>query len=210
MIISNANCKELYKNDKDLYDRIYDRLKDFKFDAKKTFPADFIFRKYSTKGEGPIVRSIRVPSVMNAGVDVQKGLAANGGMVRVDMFSKNGKNYLVPIYVADMVKNELPNKAIKPNKPENEWLEMDENYEFRFSLYYNDLVKFKKDNKDFYAYYRGTDRSTGAISLISSDGSQNYRIGVQSLEIFDKYEVDVLGNYYKVKKEKRKGGKKTK
>lgn len=211
-IVSNVDCIDLYRNDKDLYDRIYARLKEFNFDSKRAFPSDFVFRKYSVKGEGPTVRSIRVPSVMNAGVNVQNGLAANGGMVRVDVFAKNGKNYLVPIYVADMVKDKLPNKAIRAHQSESEWLEMDESYEFRFSLYYNDLVCIKKRNeKEIFAYYTSTHRGTGAINLILHDGSKTIEgLGVQNLEIFDKYEVDVLGNYYKIKKEKRKGGKEVK
>lgn len=210
LLISSEECLDIYRNDKDLYNRIYMRLKEFDFKAEKAFPSDYVFRKYSNKGEGPIVRSIKVPSVMNSGVKVQKGLAANGNMVRVDVFSKDGKNYLVPIYVAQMIKNELPNKAIKALKPENEWIEMNDSYKFKFSLYSNDLIcVMKKDGEKILGYYTSTHRGTGAINIILHDASKRLDgIGVQNLEIFDKYEVDVLGNYHKVKKEKRKGGKK--
>ena len=131
-------------------------------------------------------------------------------MVRVDVFEKNGKNYLVPIYVADMVEKELPSKAIVASKQESEWLVIDESYNFRFSMYSNDLVAVKKKGKEIIiGYYASTHRGTGAINLIAHDNSEKYEgIGVQNLEIFDKYEVDILGNYHKVKKEIRKGGKK--
>lgn len=47
--------------------------------------------------------------------------------------------------------------------------------------------------------------------MILHDGSKRIEgIGIQNLDIFEKYEVDVLGNYHKVKKEKRKGGKNNK
>ena len=88
---------------------------------------------------------------------------------------------------------------------------MDETYEFIFSLYYNDLVHIKKGENQIVAYYKSTDRTNGAISILKHDGSQQIdNIGVQRLEIFEKYEVDILGNYHKVKNEKRKGGIKSK
>lgn len=212
MVINKEECKELYRSDKDLYDRIYQRLLMYDFKSEKAFPNDFEFRKFSEKGEGPLVRTIKVPCVLNAGVEVQKGLAANGNMVRVDVFTKDDKYYLVPIYVAHMVKDKLPNKAIKANKPENEWLEMDENYIFKFSLYPNDMIVIKKKKEEpIYCYYNSTHRNTGAINVILHDGSKRIEgIGIQNLDIFEKYEVDVLGNYHKVKKEKRKGGKNNK
>ena len=185
-------------------------MKLFNFKADKAFTDDFVLRRKSLKGEGPVIKSVKVPVIMKAGVKVEKGLAANGGMVRVDVFEKNGKNYLVPIYVAEMIEKELPNKAIVANKLESEWLVIDESYNFRFSLYSNDLVIIKKKGKEIIiGYYASTHRGTGAINLIAHDNSERYEsIGVQSLETFDKYEVDILGNYHKVKKEVRKGGKK--
>ena len=210
MITNSDDCKELYQSNKDMYDRIFERMKLFNFKADKAFTDDFVLRRKSLKGEGPVIKSVKVPVIMKAGVKVEKGLAANGGMVRVDVFEKNGKNYLVPIYVAEMIEKELPNKAIVANKLESEWLVIDESYNFRFSLYSNDLVIIKKKGKEIIiGYYASTHRGTGAINLIAHDNSERYEsIGVQSLETFDKYEVDILGNYHKVKKEVRKGGKK--
>ena len=53
------------------------------------------------------------------------GVADNGGMVRVDVFFVEGEGYyLVPIYVADTKKAELPNRAIVANKQYEEWKEM--------------------------------------------------------------------------------------
>ena len=111
-----------------------------------------------------------------------------------------------------MIKNVLPNKAIKAGKSQDEWIEMDETYKFIFSLYYNDLVGVKKKGeKEILAYYNSTHRGTGAINLLKHDGSQAIDgVGVQNLEIFEKYEVDILGNCHKVKNEKRKGGIKSK
>ena len=47
--------------------------------------------------------------------------------------------YWVPLYVADTLKPELPNRAVVAHKPYSEWQEMREE-DFVFSLYPNDLV----------------------------------------------------------------------
>jgi len=101
----------------------------------------------------------------------------------------------------------LPNKAIVAGKSEEQWLEMKKEYNFKFSLYPNDLVKFKKKNNDsMLVYYVGTDRSNASIEVLLPDGSEKMRgIGVKSLEIFEKYQVDILGNISKVRKERREG-----
>lgn len=128
-----------------------------------------------------------------------------GGMVRVDVFAKANKKgqpeyYLVPIYIYDFAKKQLPNKAIVAYKPEKDWLAMDDK-DFLFSLYKNDLVYVKKKNEEFKGYYTGTDRSTGAISLKHHDSDisvwnngEKTGIGVKTLLAFEKYSVDYFGN----------------
>lgn len=205
-IINNEAYRELYLSDKKLYDDIYQKLQECNFKADKAFKEEY--RKYSKKGNSPIVRSIKVPSAGSTGVKLKnKAIAENANMVRVDVFLKNNKYYLVPVYVSDFVKEELPNKAIVAAKGEQDWIEMTEEYEFKFSLYPNDLVKIKKKNeKEVYAYYNSTDRSTAAMKVLSVEGGKNPdRICVQRLEIFEKYEVSVLGNISRINKEKRKG-----
>lgn len=189
-----------------MYDDIYKKMEKSNFKAEKAFEQGY--RKHSKKGEGPIVRSIKVVSAGTNGVVLKnEAIAENANMVRVDVFEKDNKYYLVPIYVSDFVKRELPNKAIKANKNEEEWIEMTAEYQFKFSLYPNDLVKIKKkDEKEIYAYYCSTHRGTAAINLLSVNGEKTIKgIGVKGLDIFEKYQVDILGNISKVKKEKREG-----
>lgn len=211
MLVTHPECRQLYESDKEVYDKVYERMKKFNYKGEKAFSKDYVLRKKCKNGVGPIVKSIKVPSIMNAGVKVQNGIAENGNMVRVDVFKKEGKFYLVPIYVAHMVEK-IPNKAIKANKPESEWIEMDDSYEFIFSLYSDDLIKIKKSGQEeIICYYISTHRGTGAINALLHDGSKKIEgVGVQNLEKFEKYEIDVLGNYHQVKNEKRKGGKNSK
>lgn len=210
-VLTKPEYESLYKSDKTTYDAIYERLKAFDFRAEKAFPNDFVLRKKARNGLGPIVKGIKIPTKMNSGVRVQGGIAANGDMVRVDIFEKNHKYYAVPIYVADIVANKIPNKAIKANKAKEEWTEMDESYTFLFSLHSYDLVRIKeKKSKEHMLYYLTIDVATGAVCLKVHSGEEKIRKGIQNLEVFEKYEVDLLGNYHKVRKEERKGGKNTK
>lgn len=205
-IVKNKEFEPLYLSDKKMYDDIYEKMRKSEFKAEKAFKEEY--RKHSKAEEGPIVRSIKVPSAGNTGVKLKNGsIAENANMVRVDVFEKDKKYYLVPIYVSDFVKKSLPNKAIVQNKNESEWIEMTEDYNFRFSLYPNDLVKIKRKNeKEMYLYYNSTHRGTGAINTITVNGERKIDgIGVKSLEIFEKYQVDILGNINKVKKERREG-----
>ena len=189
-----------------MYDDIYEKMKEANFKAEKAFAEEY--RKHSKNGNSPIVISIKVPSAGSTGVKLKnEAIAENASMVRVDVFKKDSKYYLVPIYVSDFVKKELPNKAIIAFENEKKWIEMTEEYKFEFSLYPNDLVKIKKKNeKEFYAYYTTTQRSTGAINLLSPNGEKKIEgVGVKSLEIFEKYQVSILGERSKIKKEKREG-----
>ena len=203
-IVHNKEYEALYLSDKTMYDDIYEKMKDANFKADKAFAEEY--RKHSKNGNAPIVRSIKVPSMGTAGVKLKNNsLAENASMVRVDVFESKNKYYLVPIYVSDFAKKGLPNKAIVAYKDEEEWVEMTNEYNFKFSLYPNDLVKIKKKNeKEFFGYYTSTHRRTGAINLISVNGEIKIEgIGVKTLEVFEKYNVDILGNISKIKKEKR-------
>lgn len=149
-------------------------------------------------------------------VKLKHGIALNDGMPRVDLFQnkKTKKYYLIPIYVSDFVKDELPNKAIVAgNKP---WLEMDVEYEFLFSFYKSDLMEIKtkktatKESIEVLGYYDSTHSGTANITIKSHDGNEEYSYGSQNLVFIKKYQVDALGNYVEVKNEKRQGTKKQK
>ena len=160
--------------------------------------------------DGRLIKAIKLERTTKTGVLVRGGLADNGEMLRVDVFTKTGKFYLVPIYLADRVGGVLPNKAIRAATLEQDWPEMDETYAFAFSLCNNDLILISdKDGGDgafLRGYYKGSDRATGAINMEAHDRVWLKRgIGVQRLVTFKKLQVDVLGNVFEVKKELRHG-----
>ena len=199
-----------------LYDALLARLKDFGGDGSKAFAQPF-YKPKKDGTPGPRVDKVKICEKATVGLPVRDGIAANGSMVRIDVFYvEDDGYYFVPIYVADTKKESLPNKAVVAYKAYSEWKEMkDEN--FIFSLYPGDLVRIHSRKgiklnlakggtgekeivrQEGMYYYRGSDISTGAISVSSHDRRYESRgIGVKTLQSIEKYQVDVLGNYYKV------------
>lgn len=157
--------------------------------------------------DGPEIKSIKIGSSFSAGVSIndETGIADNGSMIRIDVFQKNGKHYVIPVYVHHRANGILPDKIIVPGKPFKDWKQLDESYDFLFSLYKNDLVKliFKNDIEIF-GYFNSLDSS---IANIRIENHLNHNVvdrkGIMSAIRVEKWCVDVLGNLSRVKKEKR-------
>ncbi|HLR72428.1 MAG TPA: hypothetical protein VK085_13485, partial [Pseudogracilibacillus sp.] len=52
-------------------------------------------------------------------------------------------------------------------------------------------------------YFIGPHTATAQLNIINHKNSFKDAVGSQSLELFEKYQVDLLGNLYRVNKEKR-------
>lgn len=222
--LKDGEIENYYKpaDDRLLYQSLKERLIEFNGKADEAFAEEF--RKPKSDGTpGPVVKKVKVYNKATLTVPIcNNTVAGNGDTVRVDVFNKDSKYYLVPIYVSDTVKKELPNKAIVQAKPYALWPEMDEK-DFIFSLYPNDLIKVKskrdmkfslanKDStlekewitKEAFVYYKKCGISTGSITVINHDNTYTISsLGAKTLISIEKYQVDVLGNLSKVKREKR-------
>lgn len=124
-------------------------------------------------GEEGVKRAINLGKIRQIGSKV----ADNGSMVRTDIFrhKSSGKFYGVPIYTMDYALGKLPNKAVVGGKDKagviKEWLEMDENYEFCFSLFKDDLllVQKKEMSKAELCYFTDFSSSTAGINFEKHD-----------------------------------------
>ncbi|SFV89185.1 CRISPR-associated protein, Csn1 family [hydrothermal vent metagenome] len=147
---------------------------------------------------------------------VNDGMAENGVIQRVDVFVNNKNKYqFVVFYPADFYKDDFPQLDLNGN-------EIDENPQFLFSLFKDDLIEFKtkktknKDSKHLLAYFKYI-QSDGKIAFQQnykakaerkkSDNKKGYTdvllatgFGLVSLK---KYQVSVLGDKVEVKNEKR-------
>lgn len=205
--IKKLICEEA---DPPLYKAIVERMQQFNNKGKDAF-AEPLRKPTKDGSEGPIVRSVKMWQTQNTGIELRGGIADNGDMVRTDVFCKNGKYYLVPVYVSDILRKRLPNRAIVSGKPESEWPEMDESYEFLFTLHPYDLLWMEADKREGRLYYyRGSHRGTGQLKLSLPNGEQvgnddEVRIGARNAKLIKKYIINVLGEISPAPAEKRIG-----
>ena len=179
-------------------------------------------------GEEGVKRAINLGKIRQIGSKV----ADNGSMVRTDIFrhKSSGKFYGVPIYTMDYALGKLPNKAVVSGKDKagviKEWLEVDENYEFCFSLFKDDLllVQKKEMSKAELCYFKRFKTSGPSIEVVKHDNFvknitpnqeqifklskdrlsiEESMIAFQNLEIFEKWQVSPLGEVKKAKFKKR-------
>lgn len=207
-----------------LYNALKKRLTEFGGNAKKAFAEPF-YKPRTDGTPGAQVRKVKVIAKMNNTIPVRNGggVAKGGDMIRIDVYYVPGDGYYwVPIYVADTVKPILPNRAVQQRKKREDWKEMQEE-NFQFSLYSNDLIyieskgmvgftvrdktstleKEMSTNKIF-VYFKGGNIAAASIEVITHDGAYTVEsLGLKTLKKVRKYQVDVLGNYTLVKKEKR-------
>lgn len=204
------------ESDQLLYNALLAQLRAYGGDGAKAFAQPFYKPKHDGT-PGPRVDKVKIAEKSTLNLPVHEGIAANGIMVRIDVFHvEDDGYYFVPIYVADTQKARLPSKAVVAHKSYDEWKEMRAE-DFQFSLYPGDLICIHSkrnitlslakggsgDSKIFrhelLCYYQGSNISTGAIELSTHDRRYSQSsLGIKTLLSIEKYQVDVLGNYHKV------------
>ena len=178
-------------------------------------------------GKEGVQRALSLGKIRQIGTKI----VANGPMVRVDIFKhkQSGRFYAVPIYTMDFALGILPNKAVVSGKDTKskvikDWLEMDSNYEFCFSLFKDDLIEVQKRDmeKPELAYFVSLDASDGRIKVrhhcnditkinenqkkLFSEAIEKEVVGrgsIQNLKVFKKYKVSPLGEIKEAKYEPR-------
>ncbi len=207
------------QDDRLLYEALKARLQAFGGDGKKAFVEPF--HKPKKDGTpGPLVQKVKIQEKSSLNVAVCGGVADNGSMVRIDVYHvPDDGYYFIPVYTADVVKKTLPQKAaVQSSKNiQKEWKEMCED-NFVFSLYPGDLihVQAKKPinlkvrskeatgepellRKEWMVYYVKASISTASITVTTHDRKyEKDSLGIKTLLLLEKYEVDPLGNYHKV------------
>jgi CRISPR-associated endonuclease Csn1 len=207
------------ESDELLYQALKAQLEKFGGDGEKAFTQPFYKPKHDGT-PGPLVKKVKIfeKATLTVPTNQKKGVAANGSMIRVDVFhvEKDGY-YFVPVYVSDTVAKELPNRAVVANKPYEQWKPMKES-DFLFSLCAGDLIRICNNKpiklkqaeggtgnpellkKEGLYYYNGLNISSGALHIQLHDRSYSQSsLGGKRLGLIEKYEVDILGNYRPVK-----------
>lgn len=205
--IENIVAKDDPRN-RALVDGLRQRLVEHGGNAKAAFAQTFY--KPSHEGNGPQIHSVKVFQDLKSGVLVRGGIAERGpgSMMRVDIFTDEEKFYVVPLYIEDAGKNDLPNRAVASSKG---GIEMTDEYRFLFSLYPNDWIRVEQKDKVIEGYYINFDISTGAITIESHDRNKTigkdgiFRgIGIKTAKSLTKFHVDFLGGLHQVWTEVRR------
>ena len=188
-----------------LYEGLKARLEAHKDDPAKAFAEPF-YKQNKAGNPTQQVKAVRIEQVQKIGVWVRNrnGVADNATMVRIDVFEKGGKYYLVPIYSWQVAKGILPDRAVVQGRDEEDWTVMDDSFEFKFVLYANDLIKLTAKKNVFLGYFVSLNRATGAIDIRTHDTDSTkgkngifQSVGVKTALSFQKYQIDELGKEIK-------------
>lgn len=207
------------QDDKVVYEGLKQRLIEHGGDANKAFKEPFFKTSRDSKKRTPVCK-VKVMDRVTLGVAVHGGtaIAENETMIRIDVFEKSSKFYYVPVYVSDVVRADLPRRLATVSEPYDNWRRLDETFDFKFSLYPNDLVLISKEGASIklgdgrkeplgtrLMYYQKADIANAAATFGTHDGSGEIRIGLQGLKRLEKYVVDYLGGVHPVRQEYRLG-----
>ncbi len=162
--------------------------------------------------KGDPVRKVRILNRAKDGVSIRGGIVDRGEMVRVDVFRKKHRRgawqyFLVPVYPHQVAMDTAPpRKWAQGGVLESEWQSVDEGHEFLWPLHPMSLIEMvKPDGEVLRGYFRGMDRSTGAIhvSLHQSRDAKVRGTGARTLSSLTKLTVDRLGRVHLVEREAR-------
>jgi CRISPR-associated endonuclease Csn1 len=162
--------------------------------------------------KGDAIAKVTLLTTKKAEVIVREGAVDRGDMARVDVFRKMTKKgvwqfYLVPIYPHQIAELDAPpDKACSAYKDEKDWLPIDAEHEFMWSLNPMNFLEIETNKGELYAgYFRGFHRGTGAleISAHANNDDKTAGIGARTLKRLDKYVVDRLGRLKIVESEQR-------
>lgn len=190
---------EHYKEwDINIYNVVAERLNSFGDDPKKAFKEP-LYKKLKDGSNGPQIKKLLKEETQKTGVYINHGIADKGSQIRVDVFKSVKGYYFVPLYTSDIVADVIPNKAIVQGKKNDDWLEMDDKFDFQFSLYQGDSIEIHLKEEVIEGFYWGIDAATGNLTLKNLSMS-DIRKGCLRATLIKKFEVDLLGSKFPIVK----------
>lgn len=183
-----------------LYAVLKDRLEAYGGDGKKAFSQPIYMPTGPNAKERPQIRRVRLYDNTKSGFQVRKGFADNAEMAWTEVYEKEGKFYLLPIYTHQVATKNWPDRLIFQGKDEKDWPQVDDTYRYKFALFKNDYVVLEtKKGQVREGYYKGTHRGVGTIHLEEHQGASTDNPGVKTMKSFKKYHIDLFGERSEVK-----------
>jgi CRISPR-associated endonuclease Csn1 len=157
------------------------------------------------------IRKVWIEKETNSARQTPHGMVVHGDQVRLDIFRKGPKFYLVPVYAYQIRQDQPPMRAIAAAKPEKDWDIIDASFEFCFSLWPNSIFEIskkatkKKKGAVIRGYYSGVNRRGGKIEGYDFNDKEIkvFASPKQGCLSFKKLAIDRLGRLYTIKGEKR-------
>lgn len=112
-----------------------------------------------------------------------------------NVYIKDGKYYLVPVLLSDVMQNKTPNKIAKARTPFMLWSEIDDSYKFLFALHKKDRVRItrKDGTKEFNIY------CIKPSNLCLVDEITRATYSLNTINKLEKIEVNLLGKIENLK-----------
>lgn len=137
---------------------------------------------------------------------VRDGMAEKENMFRLDVFMKDEKYFIVPIYVVDLVNYKNFVDAPQPyGYSDGQLITIDEHFKFMFSLYKDDYVEIRSDDGVIKGYVNQYNAQSGQLYIGSADNSHIFKINTSTfvkgdrilLKKGDQFLVGKIGEYNK-------------
>ena len=125
---------------------------------------------------------------------IRNGMAEKENMFRLDVFQKEGRLYIVPIYVVDLVSGKQFVDAPQPNEYSDDCLvTINADFNFKFSLYKDDYVEINSGDEHIKGYVNQYNAQSGQLYIGSTDNSRLYKIKTSTFEQGDHIILEING-----------------
>lgn len=151
----------------------------------------FVSRPPRKNATGQVHKDTIFPRKGNKGsLPIRNGLAEKDNMFRYDVFQKEGRFYVVPLYLSDFLEKDRSDYFQPYEKEGNDYKKPDETYDFLFSVYKDDYLKIETEEGDvFEGYMNQYSAQSGQFYIGSQDSSAMYSLSTSS---FEKDEIIVV------------------
>lgn len=191
------------EKDKPWWNRLKQNIQEpwdgFRADVLRSVDEVFVSRTVRGKATGSAHKdTINSPKTNKGSMILPRGRADKDNMFRMDIFKKDGKYVVVPIFVADTVDTKRQDIFYpQPAKAHNP-VAVDDTYEFVMTLHKDDYIKITTaDDKIYEGYIVQCNMPVGQFVIRSTDNSAVFSVKTDTFEPDDFIVID--GNLCKVK-----------
>lgn len=208
----------MYRHDKQTYDILESIVKAYPSESNPFLAyknEHGPIRKYSKKGNGPEINSVKyLSNPLETFVDISHNYSSSRKRVvlqslpayRIDLYLDNGIYKFITIRRCNIRQQKSKYFLDKTwYEKEKKLRNISNDALFLFSIYKNDILQIEKNNvTEFYRFVAIKDENKKSLEFKFPDKNVDKRIEIgitKNIKTITKYNVDVLGKFYKVERE---------